>query len=180
MKSLLFRLFALLALAAQAQHGSKNPKSEPADPHHHRHPFRVSLLLGHGVVPEIGGSEILFVPTYSLDVDYHLSDRWSLGIRNDIEFEHYIVYTNNHESMAFKTPLVTTADVFYRLTHNLMVGTGPGLELEAGHLKPVLRMGIEAEVPMNDRWEWTPNIYYYQRADNKHVFNIAVGVAHYL
>ncbi|MGA0109411.1 MAG: hypothetical protein ACO3HG_02995, partial [Schleiferiaceae bacterium] len=73
MKSFLFRLFALLALAAQAQHGSETPKTEPTDPHHHRHPFRVSLLLGHGVVPEIGGSEILFVPTYSLDVDYHLS-----------------------------------------------------------------------------------------------------------
>lgn len=142
--------------------------------------MRLALLIGHGMVPEIGGNKVLFVPTYSLDFDYHVSNNWSIGLRNDIEFEHYIVYTNNHESMALKTPVVSTADVFYRLTHNLMVGIGAGLEVEAGHIKPLVRMGIEAEVPMNDRWEWTPNFYYYQRADGRHVINLAVGVAHYL
>ena len=149
------------------------------DPHHHRHPLRVAVLMGHGVVPEVDGG-VLFVPTWGWDVDYHLSDRWSLGWHSDIELENYLILNDIGEEVLLKTPLVSTADVFYRINHNLILGIGPGLTVENGIWKPIVRIGIEGEVPMNDRWEWTPTVYMDQRMDGRQVWTLALGVAHYL
>ncbi|MDA0740570.1 MAG: hypothetical protein O2862_01505 [Bacteroidetes bacterium] len=33
------------------------------DPHHQRHPLRIAVLMGHGVVPEVDGG-VLFVPAW--------------------------------------------------------------------------------------------------------------------
>jgi hypothetical protein len=52
--------------------------------------------------------------------------------------------------------------------------------VENGEMKSLLRVGIEGEVPMNDRWEWTPTLYLDQRIDGHQVWTFAVGVAHYL
>ena len=82
--------------------------------------------------------------------------------------------------MLLKTPLVSTIDVFYRINHNLILGAGPGLTVENGIWKPIVRIGIEGEVPMNDRWEWTPTVYMDQRMDGRQVWTLALGVEHYL
>ena len=149
------------------------------DPHHHRHPLRIAVLMGHGGVPEVDGG-VLFVPTWGWDVDYHLSDRWSLGWHSDIELENYLILNDIGEEVLLKTPLVSTIDVFYRINHNLILGAGPGLTVENGIWKPIVRIGIEGEVPMNDRWEWTPTVYMDQRMDGRQVWTLALGVAHYL
>jgi len=179
-KSFLFSLFALLALAASAQHGSENPTPEPADPHHHQHPFRAAVLLGHGIVPEVGGDGVLFVPTWGLDLDYHLSDRWSLGLHSDVEIENYLIELPGGEEVELEMPFISTLDVFYRLNHNILLGGGGGFTLENGEAKSLIRLAVEGEVPMNDRWEWTPTLFLDQRLDGRQVWTFAVGVAHYL
>ena len=76
--------------------------------------------------------------------------------------------------------MVSTLDIFYRLSDNVLLGVGPGLTVENGEMKTLMRVGIEGEVPMNDRWEWTPTLYLDQRIDGHQVWTFAVGVAHYL
>jgi hypothetical protein len=186
MKRLILTSFiALLGYNAQAQHHETavnhvENHHHLADPHHHRHPVRVAVLLGHGMVPEVGSEGIFFVPTWGVDVDYHLSDNWSLGWHSDIELENYVIENADGEILELQTPLVTTFDVFYRLNHNVLFGVGPGMTKENGEWKSLVRVGIEGEVPMNDRWEWTPTVYVDQRFDGHRVFTVALGVAHYL
>jgi len=174
----LLSFFAAAALTAL--HAQRLPSEGQADPHHHRHPVRVALLLGHGMVPEVPGHGVFFVPSWGLDVDYHLTDNWSLGWHSDVEIENYIVTLPSGEEVELEMPLITTLDVFYRLNHNLLVGVGGGLTLENTEWKPLMRVAVEGEVPMNDRWEWTPTLFVDQRLDGRQVWTFAVGVAHYL
>lgn len=176
MKSLNYLLLTLscsASLLAQEKHVPQQ------DPHHHRHPIRIAVLMGHGMVPEIDGG-VLFVPAWGWDLDYHLSDRWSLGLHSDVELENYIILNGQGEEVLLRTPLVSTIDAFYRLNHNLIVGAGPGFTAENGEWKPIVRVGVEGEVPMNDRWEWTPTLYMDQRMEGRRVLTFALGVAHYL
>ena len=58
-------LLTLIAAAAMtALHAQHQPDEDQADPHHHRHPVRVALLLGHGMVPEVPGDGVFFVPSW--------------------------------------------------------------------------------------------------------------------
>ena len=174
-------LLTLIAAAAMtALHAQHQPDEDQADPHHHRHPVRIALLLGHGMVPEVPGDGVFFVPSWGLDVDYHLTDNWSLGWHSDVEIENYMVTLPDGEEVELEMPLITTLDVFYRLNHNLLVGIGGGLTLENTEWKPLMRVAVEGEVPMNDRWEWTPTLFLDQRLDGRQVWTFAVGVAHYL
>ena len=114
-------------------------------------------------------------------MDYHLTDNWSLGWHSDVEIENYMVTLPDGEEVELEMPLITTTlDVFYRLNHNLLVGIGGGLTLENTEWKPLMRVAVEGEVPMNDRWEWTPTLFLDQRLDGRQVWTFAVGVAHYL
>jgi len=172
-----FILLLIFSASLKAQH---HVDEKFSDPHHHRHPLRVAVLLGHGMVPEVGGEGIYFVPTWGIDLDYHLSDSWSLGWHSDVELENYVIVTDNGTELEIETPMISTLDIFYRLNHNLIVGIGPGLTKENNEIKTLIRFGLEAEVPLNDRWEWTPTLYLDQRVDGHRVWTFAVGVAHYL
>jgi hypothetical protein len=170
-------LVVIASVSLKAQHEIDDKFS---DPHHHRHPLRAAVLLGHGMVPEVGGEGIYFVPTWGIDLDYHLSDYWSIGWHSDVELENYVIITDNGTELEIETPMISTLDIFYRLNHNLIVGIGPGLTKENTEIKTLIRLGLEAEVPLNDRWEWTPTLYLDQRVDGHSVWTFAVGVAHYL
>lgn len=132
------------------------------------------------MVPDVHHSGVHFVPSWGLDVDYHLSKRWSIGWHSDVEIENYIIVEENGEFYELEFPAVTTVDLFYRLNDNVLLGAGPGYTMEHGRLKSLFRLGIEGEVPMNDRWEWTPTLYFDQRFDGHGVLTFAVGIAHYL
>lgn len=140
----------------------------------------MAVLIGHAMVPEVESSGIFFVPSLGLDLDYHLSEKWSMGLHSDMELENYRIKAQDGESLEIVTPFVASLDVFYRLNDNLLVGLGPGLTWENATLRTLVRIGIEGEVPLNDRWEWTPTIYLDQRIDGHQVWTIAVGIAHYL
>lgn len=181
LKVLLIALLPHFSFGQAHHHSVENHRHDKnIDPHHERHPLRLAFLLGHGMVPETAGEGIFFVPTWGLDVDYHINDNWSLGWHSDIELENYKVVGADNEIIELETPVVSTLDVFYRLNHNLLLGVGPGLTREQGEWKSLIRLGLEAEVPLNDRWEWTPTIYVDQRIDGHQVWTVALGVAHYL
>ena len=108
------------------------------------------------------------------------ADQYKLGWHSDIELENYLIENDLGETIELQTPMVSTLDIFYRLSHNVLLGVGPGLTVENGEMKTLMRVGIEGEVPMNDRWEWTPTLYLDQRIDGHQVWTFAVGVAHYL
>jgi hypothetical protein len=97
-----------------------------------------------------------------------------------VELENYVIVEEDGNFYELITPLVTTIDVFYRLNNNLLLGVGPGITREHEAWNVLIRAGIEGEVPMNDRWEWTPTLYFDQRLDGHTVWTFAVGIAHYL
>ena len=181
---------ALLPLSLFAQHENtiikldgpkeKGYHSKFVDPHHHRHPLRMAVLIGHGMLPEVTGDGILFVPSWGFDLDLHISDNWSLGWHNDLELENYLIIDSHGEQLELETPIVSSIDLFYRLNNNLIVGAGPGITMEDGEWKYLVRVGLEGEVPLNDRWEWTPTLFFDRRLDGHTVWTFAVGVAHYL
>lgn len=173
-------LLTLISTSLSAQRVAEHIWETASDPHHHRHPLRLAVLLGHGMVPDVEGHGVYFIPTWGMDIDLHLTDHWSLGWHSDVELENYIIVDNNGERIELETPLVTTIDVFYRLNHNVLIGLGPGITREQGAVKTLMRLGVEGEVPLNDRWEWTPTVYVDQRFDGHTVWTVALGVAHYL
>ena len=164
-------LFFLLPFSCLAQE---------VNPHHERHPLRLAVLIGHAAVPNVEDGGVLWVPAWGLDLDVHVSKRWSLGWHSDVEIENYLIATASGQRVELQTPVVSTIDIFYRLSNNLVVGLGLGTTYERGMWQPLWRIGLEGEVPLNDRWEFTPTMFVDQRNGGHAVWTVALGVAHYM
>lgn len=140
----------------------------------------MSVLIGHSAVTDVESGGVLWVPAWGLDADFHISDRWSVGCHSDIEIENYRINGAGGQQVELRTPIVSTLDLFYRLSDNLVVGLGPGITFEQSEWTSLWRMGMEGEVPLNDRWEFTPTVFVDHRVHGHTVWTVALGVAHYM
>ena len=129
-------LLALAAspLAAQGEEGEGEALK--------RH--RIGLYSGATFVPEGeegGETKLIVVPTVGLDYDYKFSERFGVGLYNDLQLSSYLVQTFDEgaveRSFAFATVLVAVLEA----TPWLEFYAGPGLELEKNENFWVLKLG---------------------------------------
>ena len=164
----------LLLASIQLQGQSQEPE------HHQEHAFRISMLIGHGMVPETEEAGLYFVPTWIMDLDFHLSPNWSIGLHSDLELENYKVRRSETEVIEIRTPWVSSLDLFYRFHPNMAFGIGPGITRENQAYRWLFRAGWEGEIPINSNWEAVATIFFDHRIDGHKVWTLGIGVAYYL
>ena len=127
----------LLALAA-APLAAQHKEGEALKRH------RIGLYSGATLVPEgeeDGEKKLIVVPTVGLDYDYKFSERFGVGLYNDLQLSSYLVETFDEgvveRVFAFSTVLVGVLEA----TPWLEFYAGPGLELEENKSFWVLKLG---------------------------------------
>jgi hypothetical protein len=154
---------------AQAQHGRTDKE--------HGH-IRVGLVIGHTLIPTVvdGERENLLIPSWGMDLEYWLNQRWGVGLHNDIEVETFEVLSDDDEYIERIYPLVFTLDVLWRPWKGLVLLAGPGIELEQNRNLQVFRFGAEYEVELFQGWDLSPNFFYDARSDAFGTWSVGLGV----
>ena len=154
---------AALLLAASplhAQHDSAAahaPQAVHAD-HGLLGTHRLTLGLGHNhvinsIVGEDGELKNQALPSWSLNYDYWLSDKWAIGVQTDLIIESFVIEHGDEELLEREYPvLVAGVAIFKPFRHFSFVG-GLGVEYAKEQTLTATRLGVEYGTHLGSNWE---------------------------
>ncbi len=129
-------------------------------PHHASHGMkgssRLTLGLGHTHVSEgkvEGKKEWIVMPSWSLNYDYWLSDKWAVGVQTDLLLETFLIENNEDELIERKHPLSVVPVALYKAGKNLTLFGGIGAEFSKGQNLFTTRLGLEYGFHLPKNWE---------------------------
>ena len=136
---------AVLLILVQAGLYAQNGHSKS---HETKGSHRISIGLGHAHVSEGNLEEEtgwLAAPSWALDYDYWLSDRWALGLHNEILIESFAIERPNEERIERKYPIAVIPVAIWKpwKDFSLVLLAGTGLEFSEGEHLTVVRLGVE-------------------------------------
>ena len=90
-----------------------------------------------------GKNEWLVAPTWAIDYDYWISDRWALGLHNDILVESFTISHKGDELIERNYPISVIPVVIWKPFKRLSFVGGVGGEFSGEHNFTVVRLGLE-------------------------------------
>lgn len=180
-----------------AQEGSEHqehPQEELHETHqgdehttHHDFKHSIAVMLGHTHISEgrdaIGDSKWLAVPSFAIDYNYLINERWSVGLHNDIIIESFFVERHlsggeEQEILEREYPIASIAMIGYKFSDHFTFNAGAGGEFASGENFVMLRFGFEGGWHMPDpSWELIGGINYDIKIDGYDIWNLTFGVA---
>ena len=143
---------------------------------------RAAAVMGYVFVPqqvdENDKSSFRLVPVFGLDYERVLTNKWAMGVYNDVELSSYFIDDPNAESGVLQREFVfiSTLCAIYSITDYWTVYGGAGYEFEVNKNFVVGRIGSEYEVPIRNEWDVTFGLSWdYKEIYNSIGFQIAFG-----
>lgn len=126
--------------------------------HHHNQKgsTRLTVGLGHTHVSEgkiDGKTEWLTLPSWSLNLDYWLSDKWAIGLQNDIILESFFIENGDNELLERSYPVASVPVVLYKPGKRLTIIAGVGAEFTQEQTLTLTRIGLEYGFHLPNKWE---------------------------
>ena len=137
--------------------------------------FRIVGIIGHTLVNNEGLDNV-FVPSWGLDVEYWLNNKWGIGLHNDVEIETFVIRNSDNNEIERVNPVVLTIDALYHVGNGFVITLGPGVELERKESYYLFRIGIEYEKDITKQFYLLPNLFLDQRFDGYNTWNIGLGI----
>jgi hypothetical protein len=176
-KYLYTSLLALLVTAAGYSQHNNQPHLVHTDHLAYPH-FRVAALIGHTLIPAEHAGKNFFIPSWGLDVEYWIVEKFGLGIHSDLEIETFVIIgeTETDVDLERLSPLVVTLDVLFRPWKGLILQLGPGVEFETSENFSLIRAGLEYEIELTNNWDLAPTVFFDRRFSEYHTWSFALGV----
>lgn len=128
--------------------------------HHENHDLkgshRVTLGLGHTHVSEgevNGKTKWLALASWSINYDYWISNKWAIGLQNDIVLESYKIEHGDQEILERSYPVAIVPVAIYKPAKRLSLIAGVGTEIANEHNLTLTRLGIEYGWHLPRNWE---------------------------
>ena len=154
---------ATLLLAASSLHAQHDtvvahtPDAAHAD-HGERGVHRLTLGLGHShvinsILGEDGELKSQALPSWSLNYDYWLSDRWAIGVQTDVIVESFVIEFGDQELLERAYPVLLAGVAIFRpFRHFAFIG-GLGVEYTKEETLTATRLGVEYGTLLGRQWE---------------------------
>tara|TARA_B100000809_G_scaffold266760_2_gene331281 strand:+ start:13957 stop:14490 length:534 start_codon:yes stop_codon:yes gene_type:complete len=173
MKTNYFRNGAFILLALISLHTSAQEEKEEF-----KH-FRISPVLSHTYIPTAisEGTKTIIVPSIGLDLEYWFSEKYGIGLHNDLELFNYEVKKERQKlSIERDFPVVVTLDVLAKVYKGLGVVFGAGIEFEKSENLFIVRTGLEYEIEFSENWDLSPTFFYDYRHKEFETWSIGIGI----
>lgn len=145
----------------------QDPKTDHDEEPHKKH--AISASINHTVifsaVKDGESRSSIIVPSFGLNYNYVFSEKWGVGLHNDIILEDFVVKdaspndptTRNTESeiVAIERgrPISMALMAIYKPIKNLGIMAGGGMEFSSHEDYVVIRFGLEAPFHLPKHWE---------------------------
>jgi hypothetical protein len=117
---------------------------------------RLTLGLGHTHVSNgkvDGKTKWLAFPSWSLNYDYWLFDKWAIGLQNDLILESFVVENHKQELIERKYPFAVVPVALFKPGKYFTLIGGIGAEFSKGHTLAMTRIGLEYGFHLPNNWE---------------------------
>lgn len=117
---------------------------------------RLTGALGHTHISQgrrDGETQWLAVPSWSLNYDRWLTDRWAVGVQTDLVIESFVIEHGDEELLERTYPLAIVPVALWKPAPRWSLIGGVGAEVAAGRTLALTRLGAEYGVHVGDRYE---------------------------
>jgi hypothetical protein len=117
---------------------------------------RLTLGLGHTHISEgqvDGKTQWLATASWSFNYDYWLSDKWAIGLQNDLILESFKIEDHHQEIIERNYPWAMVPVAIYKPGKHLSLIGGVGAEFSSGHTLTLTRLGMEYGFHLPKNWE---------------------------
>ena len=162
-------------------HEEENKMHEEEHQEFHRH--AIGIFLSHTFISQgvqDNDRDWLVAPSWSLIYNYNISERWAIGLHNDLIIEEFVVEDRRgnvadlERSFPFSTAIIGT----YRLSEHWAFAAGGGAEWERNENFGMVRVGAEYGIHIPGiKMEVLFGLNYDILIDAYDSFNIGIGIA---
>ena len=173
----------VLAATLLMASGSVHAQEERGSKEHARH--EVSLLIAHTTVSQginVDGERTwLMLPSWGLNYNYWLSQRWAIGLHTDLITETFVVTENHNEAegepeVERTRPIAPAIMASYRPHHHWAFTGGAGAEFAKEGDLFLMRAGTEYTIHLGGPWETSGSFAYDFRFDAYDSYTLGIGI----
>ena len=142
----------------------------------------ISLQIGHTHLSEgvkNGEKQWLNLPSWAIDYNYLISEKWIAGLHTEIIIENFEVrsHRTNEEIIERTRPVSAVGVVGYKPLPRWAIMVGGGFEYSKEETFGLIRIGIEPSIELSHKWEIVFSMVYDIKLDAYNSWAIGAGVA---
>lgn len=180
--TLKFLILNVLLISGLITHGQEN-QEENSEQERGKH--SLAFFVSHTFVSQgkiDGEREWLAAPSLALNYNYRLSEKWSIGLHNDIIIESFLIENSmsSEETLEREYPISNLIMGTYKITEAWGLAIGGGVEWEKNENFAVLRLGTEYGLELKDeRLEIVFSLNYDALIEAYDSVNFGIGINKY-
>lgn len=175
-QKLLFTLVLLLCVTfVNAQEKENKEEKEFAERKH-----SIALLINHTQIAEgleNGEKKWISLPSWGIDYNYEINERWAIGLHSDIVVESFVVEHNDGTEIERSSPFASAVVGMFKPIKNFSLVLGAGGEFSKEENLFLIRAGIEYGYRFHDDWELIANITNDLKINTYNSWSIGLGIA---
>ena len=175
-QKLLFTLVLLLCVTfVNAQEKENKEEKEFAKKKH-----SIALLISHTQIAEgieNGEKEWISLPSWGIDYNYEINERWAIGLHNDIVVESFVVEHNDGTEIERSSPFASVVVGMFKPINNFSLVLGVGGEFSKEENLFLIRAGIEYGYRVHNNWEVIASFTNDLKINTYNSWSIGFGIA---
>ena len=142
----------------------------------------ISFLVSHAYISQgkiDGERKFLAAPAIGINYNYKISEKWSIGLHNDIIIESFLIENSleSEETLEREYPISNLLVGTYKITEAWGLALGAGIEWEKNENFGVIRVGTEYGLEINESGlEVVFSINYDALIDAYDSLNFGIGI----
>lgn len=156
MKQVRFIFIAFMLVFASTTMAQHTKEHATENAHGMKGASRLTLGLGHTQVSKgkiDGDTKWLAIASWSFNYDYWISDKWAIGLQNDLLVESFIIEDHEGELIERSYPWAVVPVAMYKPGKHFTFIGGVGAEFSKGHTLMMTRLGMEYGIHLPKNWE---------------------------
>jgi hypothetical protein len=171
-------LMMLVSFLSKAQ--IMETKDDLVHGNEHKGTSRLTLGLGHTHVSEgkiDGKTEWLALPSWAINFDYWFSNKWAVGLQNDIILESFFIENGDNELLERSYPIASVPVILYKAGNRLTLIAGIGAEFTHEQTLTMTRLGIEYGFHLPNNWEVGTALVWDNKWDYYNSWGLAITIS---
>ena len=150
----LYSILIIVGLSCMAHSQTEQSNGEDLNEQEEKH--SLGIVISHSYISQgiiDGKREWLAAPSFGLNYNYKLNDKWSIGFHNDIIIESFIVENAevSEEFLEREFPVSNLIVGTYKVTEAFGIALGTGVEWENNASFALIRIGADYAVGLRNK-----------------------------
>jgi len=151
-QKLLFSVVLLLCITFVSAQETEHEAEEKFKKKH-----SIAVLVSHTQISEAvegEGKKNISVPSWGIDYNFELTERWAIGLHNDIIVESFVVEHSDGTELERSSPIASAVVGMFKPIKNFSLVLGAGGEFTKEENLFLIKAGVEySHLILHDNWE---------------------------